>query len=119
MTPRLFLKGIVLLLYAILPRTAEAQQVADRLIQQLQNSPAEVVISPTHFDHKIAMLPEEPKCFIDRHNYLWFKKKLVIQVDGTGKLYGFNQGKPAIRLDSSCYEGYNFAAFHFIYRDTI
>ena len=117
---RFFLYGIAVFLSTLIPRTGLSQKSIDSLINNLQNSPAEgVIISPTHFDHKIVTLPEEPKCFIDRHNYLWFKKKLVIQVDGTGKLYEFNQGKPAIRLDSSCYEGYNFGAFHFIYRDTI
>jgi hypothetical protein len=120
MPQRFFLYGIVLFLYTLIPRIGLSQKVIDSLIKNLQNSPAEgVVISPTNFDNKIVTLPQEPKCFIDRHYYLWFKKKLVIQVDGTGQLYEFNQGKPAIRLDSSCYEGYNFAAFHFIYQDTI
>ncbi len=117
---RFLLYGIAIFLSTLIPRIGLSQKSIDSLINNLQNSPAEgVVISPTNFDHKIVTLPEGPKCFIDRHNYLWFKKKLVIQVDGTGMLYEFNQGKPAIRLDSTCYEGYNFGAFNFIYRDTI
>ena len=109
MTRKFFLNGIIVIFFIAIPRIAVTQIVIDRLVQNLQNSPVEgVVINATNFEHKIVVLPKEYKCYTGHHHYLWFKKKLVIQVDGSGKLYEVSPGKPAKRMDNTCYEGYNF-----------
>ena len=120
MPQRFFLYGIALFLYALIPRIGLSQKVINSLIKNLRNSPVEgVVINATNFEHKIVALPNEFKCYTGHHHYLWFKKKLVIQVDGSGKLYEVDPDKPAKRIDNTCYEGYNFKAFNFIYKDTL
>jgi hypothetical protein len=47
------------------------------------------------------------------------KKQVVIQLDGTGKLLQIDSVGQLSRMDSSQYEGYNFGAFNFVYKDTI
>ena len=120
MMPKFILNGIIVCVFTAIPRIAVTQIVIERLIQNLQNCPVEgVVINATKFDHKIVTLPKEYKCYTGHHHYLWFNKKLVIQVDGSGKLYEVSPDKPAKRMDNTCYEGYNFMAFNFIYKDTL
>jgi hypothetical protein len=54
-----------------------------------------------------------------RHHYMLHKKQVVIQLDGTGKLLQIDSVGQLSRMDSSQYEGYNFGAFNFVYKDTI
>ena len=118
---RFFLYGIAVFLSTLIPRTGISQKSIDSLINNLQNSPAEgiVIINSNPKEYKIVPLPKENKCYAGNHHYLWFKNKLIIQVDGSGKLYEVNEGKPAKRIDNTCFEGYNFYAFNFIYRDSL
>lgn len=120
MTLKPIFNGIALLLCVLIPGIALSQQVAESLILNLQNSPTEgVVISPSKLEHRIVSLPKEYNCSPGYHHYLWFKKKLVIQVDGSGKLYEIGTTKPAMRMDNTCFEGYNYHAFNFVYRDSL
>lgn len=54
-----------------------------------------------------------------RHHYLFHKGKMVIQLDGTGKLLRLDTSGHLQRMDSTLYEGYNYGAFNFVYKDTI
>jgi hypothetical protein len=54
-----------------------------------------------------------------RHHYLFHKGKMVIQLDGTGKLLWADSLGRLQRMDSTLYEGYNYGAFNFVYKDTI
>ncbi len=54
-----------------------------------------------------------------RHHYLFHKGKMVIQLDGTGKLLRADSLGRMQRIDSTLYEGYNYGAFNFVYKDTI
>lgn len=121
MSTKYFLFGIGVFFFALLPRTVLSQNAIDSLIKNLQNSPSEgVVIIPNKFDLKLVPLSVESTCNPNNaHHYLWFKNKLIIQIDGSGKLFEINPNKPPTRIDKTCYEGYNFKAFNFVYQDTI
>jgi len=54
-----------------------------------------------------------------RHTYFWHKGKMLIQLDGTGILLARDSTNSIVRLDSTFYQGYNFGAFNFVYKDTI
>jgi hypothetical protein len=77
------------------------------------------IISGKTYSTKIIQVPKELKCSDAKHNYLWYKNKLVIQIDGSGFLYEYMPGKPLKRMDSTCNEGYNYGAFTFVYKDTL
>jgi len=121
MNHKFFLFRICLLFFTFFPRLAQSQKAVDSLIKNLKNTQSEgVIINPNKFDLRIVSIPFDSKCNISNaHHYLWFKNKLVIQIDGSGKLFEINSGKTPIRLDKTCYEGYNFKAFNFVYQDTL
>jgi hypothetical protein len=58
-------------------------------------------------------------CYTAKHNYLWYKNKLTIQLDGSGRLYHFANNDSITRIDKTCYEGYNFDAYNFVFNDTL
>jgi hypothetical protein len=121
MSTKYFFFGISVFFFALIPRIGFSQKAIDSLIKNLQNthSPG-VVIIPNKFDLKLVPITVDSTCNTNNaHHYLWFKNKLVIQIDGSGKLFEINPNKPPIRLDNTCYEGYNFKAFNFVYQDTI
>jgi hypothetical protein len=63
-------------------------------------------------------LPEKTNCFVSEHNYLYFNEKLLLNLDGTGRLYEI--GRDSIsRIDKTCYDGYNFDAFYFVSKDSL
>jgi len=122
MKPKFLFIGIAVLFVTLFPRLVLSQKaIIDSLILNLQNSQSEgIIINPTKFELKILSLPDKEHCNnYNAHHYLWFKNKLVVQIDGSGKLYEINTGKNPIRLDKTCYEGYNFKAFNFVYQDTL
>jgi len=121
MYPKFLFFGFAVLFVSIFPKLALSQKAIDSLIKNLQNSQSKgVIINPTKFELKILSLLDKENCNKNNaHHYLWFKNKLVIQIDGSGKLYEINPGKNPIRLDKTCYEGYNFKAFNFVYQDTL
>ena len=121
MSNKFFLVGIGIILLFLTPKTVLSQKAIDSLIKNLQNtSSAGVVIIPNKFELRLVPIIVDSTCNTNNaHHYLWFKNKLVIQIDGSGKLFEINPNKPPIRLDNTCYEGYNFKAFNFVYQDTI
>ena len=58
-------------------------------------------------------------CYTAKHNYLWYKNRLTIQLDGSGRLFQLMDNDSVNRIDNTCYEGYNFDAFNFEYHDTL
>jgi hypothetical protein len=121
MNHKFFFFRICLLFFTLFPRLAQSQNAVDSLINNLQNTHSEqVIINPNKFELKIVSQESiERDCNVGAYHYLWFKNKLVIQIDGSGKLYEIIPGKAPIRLDKTCYEGYNFKAFNFVYQDTL
>ena len=121
MSTKYFLFGISVFFFMLIPRIGLSQKAIDSLIKNLRNTHSTgVVIIPNKFDLKLVPVTLESNCnSTNAHHYLWFKNKLVIQIDGSGKLLEINSNKPPIRMDKTCYEGYNFKAFNFVYQDTI
>ncbi len=120
MNPKFFILVISVFFISLLPSPALSQNAVDSLIRNLQNFQSQgVTINPNKFELKIVTLPIEMNCNVGAHHYLWFKNKLVIQIDGSGKLFEINPGKSPIRIDKTCYEGYSFKAFNFVYQDTL
>jgi hypothetical protein len=121
MNPKFYILVISISFICLLPRPALSQNAVDSLIRNLQNFHSQgVIINPNKFDLRIVSIPNDSKCNnSNAHHYLWFKNKLVIQIDGSGKLFEINSSKTPIRLDKTCYEGYNFKAFNFVYQDTL
>ena len=113
-----FLFGLFIM-YLIQGSSLQAQVGLDTLVNNLKESGFKGVLSGKTYESKIIQVPQELKCSPARHNYLWFKDQLVIQVDGSGMLYQYNKGGKLSRLDSTCFDGYNFGAFNFVYSDTI
>ncbi|MEN9697049.1 MAG: hypothetical protein RLZ56_470 [Bacteroidota bacterium] len=111
--------GLMVLLFCI-TSAVSAQQKFDSLEQYLTSLHFNGPINGRYYTTKIASLPEELHCEASKHNYLWLKNKLVVQIDGSGKLYGLdNTKKGFVRMDNTCYEGYNFGAFTFVKNDSI
>jgi hypothetical protein len=54
-----------------------------------------------------------------KHIYMWHRNKLLFQLDGTGKLLRLDSNNVLTRIDSTTYEGYNYGAFNFVYKDTV
>jgi hypothetical protein len=54
-----------------------------------------------------------------KHIYMWHRNKLLFQLDGTGKLLRLDSNNVLRRIDSTTYEGYNYGAFNFVYKDTV
>ncbi|MEI8074504.1 MAG: hypothetical protein WCH78_07120 [Bacteroidota bacterium] len=110
---------LILCIIIFLPLFTIAQPSIDNLVWNLKTAPFSGIISGKTYSTKIIQVPKELKCNEAKHNYLWYKNKLVVQIDGSGFLYEYNPGKPLKRMDSTCNEGYNFGAFVFVYKDTI
>lgn len=89
------------------------------MVANLKLAPFTGIISGKTYSSKIIQIPKELNCSEAKHNYLWYKNKLVIQIDGSGFIYEYIPGKPLKRIDSTCNEGYNFGAFTFVYNDTL
>jgi hypothetical protein len=109
----------ILLIIILIPLFSIAQNNIDNLVGHLKSIPFTGILSGKTYSTKIIQVPQELKCSEAKHNYLWYKNKLVIQIDGSGYLYEYNTGQPLKRMDSTCFEGYNFGAFTFVYRDTL
>lgn len=109
----------ILVLLFLLPFFSKAQVDLDSLIQHLQESHFEGVISGKTHTTKIFKLTQVSNCYEGNHHYIWNKNKLITLVDGSGKLLEYQTDHSFKRLDSTCYDGYNFGAFNFSYRDTL
>lgn len=96
-----------------------AQAGLDTLVAKLRATGFSGFISGKTYDAKFIQFNSELNCSPIRHHYLWYKNNLVIQIDGTGKLFRYEGNGNVTRLDSTCFDGYNFGAFNFVYNDTI
>lgn len=92
----------------------------DHLVNNLKSIKFEGIINAKR-GSKLIQIPQEYRCGQGNHDYLWYKEKLVLKVDGSGKLYEINPKNPLLvkKMDTTCFEGYSFGAFNFVYRDTI
>jgi hypothetical protein len=63
---------------------------------------------------KLVQKPVGLTCTDSRHNYMVNNGTLYFQISGTGKLFKVDSTLGAIRLDNTCYEGYNFGSYSYI-----
>ena len=110
---------LVLLLILIYPTLIFSQYKIDRLYQHLENTHFKGILNSKEPNSKFFAFNSGMNCFSDVQHYLWYKNKLVIQIDGSGKLFEVQPKLPVSRIDRTCYEGYSYGAFNFVYNDTI
>ncbi len=107
---------ILLLVFCV---QAKAQTFLETIEKKFQSNPP---FGTIHYKYQADTLgdfhyPFQPGNL--RHTYFWHKGKMLIQLDGTGILLARDSGNTVKRLDSTFYQGYNFGAFNFVYKDTI
>jgi len=120
MTHHIFRKKFLIFFLILLSFSSSAQPVVDSLEHFLKSINFTGPLSGKYYSTKFITLPEELKCEPSDQNYLWLKKHLIIQIDGSGKIYSLDSShKQFIRQDKTCYEGYNFGAFNFIHNDSL
>lgn len=120
MLPRLLQRCFFTVLFAIAAFSLSAQpETTNKLIQNLRTTHFNGVLTGKTLDTKIATLPLDLRCSVGYHNYLWYKNKLVVQLDGSGKVFEIVPGDSIKRIDKTCYEGFNFGAYNFVYHDTL
>ncbi len=83
------------------------------LLQFLKSDTSYTVIKGVSRDNKIVKLPVELNCEEGKHHYIVKAGSLYVQVDGSGKIYKIDSLGNPIRLDKTCYEGYNFMSYNF------
>jgi len=110
---------LILFIVLCIPFFGVSQVSLDNLIGNLKQTPFNGILSGKSYTTKIIKIPQELRCGESKHNYLWYRNKLVVQIDGSGYLYEYNSDQQLKRIDSTCYEGYNFGAFPFVYKDTL
>ncbi len=92
----------------------------DTLNAYLRNKHFDGPIAGKFLTTKIVDLPEELRCGKSNQNYIWYRGRLIIQIDGSGKILEKKPDANAfVRIDSTCYEGNSFGAFTFTYNDTL
>lgn len=60
-----------------------------------------------------------PNCRLDKENLLLNKGCFYLNPNGTGQLYTLNDRNEVKRIDATCFQGYNFGAIVFFYKDTL
>lgn len=87
------------------------------LFRFLGSDSAYTIIRPVDKNNKIISLAQELNCGSSRHHYLVKNGKLYIQIDGSRKIFSTDSATPPQRIDQTCYEGYNFYAYNFLWND--
>lgn len=111
------MKPILILILAIaFTYPLLAQQNLLKLISNHGNK--DITIKPAFPENKIFTLPKELECAPANHNYLVKNGKLFTLVDGSGKVYR-SDSNAISRIDNTCFEGYNFGAYTFVWKNKI
>jgi hypothetical protein len=114
--PRLQLALLLILIY---PSIIYSQYKINSLYKHLENIHFQGILNGKEPNSKFFAFNSGMNCFADVQHYLWYKNKLVVQIDGSGKLFEVQAKLPVARMDRTCYEGYCYGAFNFVYNDTI
>lgn len=90
------------------------------IVNLIQKSKYPLLVKNLQKENKLIPTPPKDGCFEESsHNYLINNKKLFLHIDGTGKLFEIDSNFNPIRLDQTCYEGYNFGSYTFFHNDTL
>lgn len=65
-------------------------------------------------EKKLIPTPPGLTCTESTQNYMVNNGELYFQISGTGKLYKVDSTLGPLRLDNTCYEGYNFGSYSYI-----
>jgi len=108
---------LILCLFFFCASPLIAQQNLLKLIAE--KSSQDITIKGNAPENKILSLPKELECGAANHNYLAKNGKLFTLVDGSGKVYRSDSSSTTSRVDNTCFEGYNFGAYTFVWKDKI
>lgn len=111
--------GLLLWFIAVLPQKSYSQPENEFLTGQLKALKFSGPLVLKDPGNKLVSIAQGASCYNPDHHYLWLQNKLVLNLEGTGKLFEIKPKSNLTRLDSSCFEGYNFGSFNFVYNDTI
>ncbi len=118
-----FLKSMISFLFVFFLTFCFSQQQTkaflDQMEQVMQQHPPNGIIHYKFASDTLGDFQYPVLYGTARHHYLFHKGKMVVQLDGTGKLLRTDSTGRMHRLDSTLYEGYNYGAFNFVYKDTI
>ena len=78
----------------------------------------DVELSKKSYSINAVYIPNYLKYSMDAQSYFTYKNQLLLQIDGTGKLFKI-EDSTITRIDSTVFEGGTFGAYNFVYRDTI
>ncbi len=84
-----------------------------RVLQFLNADTNYTIIKGIERENKMIQLPKELNCGQAVHHYIVQSGQLYVQVDGSGKLFRIDSTLKPVRIDNTCYEGYNFGAYNF------
>ena len=114
-----FLSLTVLFIFHSLPNLLVAQSFMGRVMETIKNNPPNGMMHYKFDSDSLGDFRYPVMMGTARHHYLFHKGDIVVQLDGTGKLLKPDSIGGLRRMDSTLYEGYNFGAFNFVYKDTI
>jgi hypothetical protein len=105
------MRQLYLLLILLIASRVPAQK---NLLQFLAKQKGSFELQLLNKETKLVPTPVGLTCTDSRHVYMVNNGQLYFQITGTGKLFKVDSTLGAIRLDNTCYEGYNFGAYSFI-----
>jgi hypothetical protein len=107
---------LIVCLFFFCASPLSAQQNLLKLIAEKSNQG--ITIKGNAPENKFLSLPKELECGSANHNYLVKDGKLFTLVDGSGKVY-LSDSSNINRIDNTCFEGYNFGAYTFVWKNKI
>ncbi len=100
---------IILFLFVTLQASAQKN-----LLRYLASQTGSFELQLFNKETKLVPTPIGLTCTDSKHAYMVNNGQLYFQITGTGKLFKIDSTLGAIRLDNTCFEGYNFGAYSFI-----
>ena len=103
---------IILFLFVTLQASAQKN-----LLRYLASQKGSFELQLLNKETKLVSTPIGLTCTDSKHAYMVNNGQLYFQITGTGKLFKIDSTLGAIRLDNTCFEGYNFGAYSFVRND--
>ena len=103
---------IILFLFVTLQASAQKN-----LLRYLASQKGSFELQLLNKETKLVSTPIGLTCTDSKHAYMVNNGQLYFQITGTGKLFKIDSTLGSIRLDNTCFEGYNFGGYSFIRND--
>lgn len=110
------LRQIFLLFILLIASRVPAQK---NLVQFLAKQKGSFELQLLNKETKLVPTPIGLTCADSRHDYFVNDGKLYLQINGTGKLFTIDSSLALIRLDNTCYEGYNYGSYSYVRNNKI